>query len=97
MPAVAKEALIKGFKLKDEQATYILDMPLRRLTKVSKLELETEQKELGQTIALLKTLLSSEEKIKTQVSGRINNDIQEFCYTSQNSNWRRLTFLEASS
>ena len=35
--AVAKEALIKGFKLTDEQATYILDMPLRRLTKMSKI------------------------------------------------------------
>lgn len=69
--AAAKEALIKSFKLKDEQATYILDMPLRRLTKVSKLELETEQKELSAAIALLKTLLSSEAKIKSQVSAEL--------------------------
>ena len=66
--AVAKEALMKGFKLSDEQATYILDMPLRRLTKVSKLELETEQKALSETIKALKTLLSSEANIKAQVS-----------------------------
>jgi len=64
----AKDALMKGFKLSDEQATYILDMPLRRLTKVSKLELETEQKQLSETIAALKTLLSSEANIKAQVS-----------------------------
>ncbi len=76
--AVAKEALMKGFKLKDEQATYILDMPLRRLTKVSKLELETEQKELSQTIALLKTLLSSEEKIKAQVSAELTTISKSF-------------------
>ena len=31
---VAKAGLIKTFKLSDEQATYILDMPLRRLTKM---------------------------------------------------------------
>ncbi|CAB5075722.1 unannotated protein [freshwater metagenome] len=66
--AQAKEALIKGFKLNDDQATYILDMPLRRLTKMSKLELESEQKELKATISALMTLLKSEENIKAQVS-----------------------------
>ncbi len=65
---IAKLALIKSFKLNGEQATYILDMPLRRLTKVSKLELEEEQSQLNATIKELKTLLSSEEKIKRQVS-----------------------------
>ena len=64
----AKEALIKGFKLNDEQATYILDMPLRRLTKMSKLELESEQKDLKSTISALVTLLKSEDNIKAQVS-----------------------------
>jgi DNA gyrase subunit A len=64
----AKEALINSLKLTDEQATYILDMPLRRLTKVSKLELETEQAQLNITIKELKNLLSSDEKIKAQVS-----------------------------
>ena len=62
---------MKGFKLSDEQATYILDMPLRRLTKVSKLELETEQAALSETIATLKSLLSSEVKIKAQVSAEL--------------------------
>jgi DNA gyrase subunit A len=69
--AAAKDALIKSFKLNDEQATYILDMPLRRLTKMSKLELETEQKELKSTIAALITLLKSEENIKKQVSDEL--------------------------
>ena len=66
--AAAKDALIKQFKLSDEQATYILDMPLRRLTKMSKIELENEQKELKKTIAELKELLKSEENIKKKIS-----------------------------
>ena len=70
--SVAKESLIKTFKLNDEQATYILDMPLRRLTKMSKLELETEQSELSKTIAALKKLLSSEENIKAQVAKELD-------------------------
>ena len=65
---VAKLALTKSFKLNDQQATYILDMPLRRLTKVSRLELESEQTELNTTINQLKTLLSDEKKIKNQVA-----------------------------
>jgi DNA gyrase/topoisomerase IV subunit A len=69
--STAKESLIKGFKLNDEQATYILDMPLRRLTKMSKLELENEQKELAKTIAALVALLKSEENIKKQVSDEL--------------------------
>jgi DNA gyrase subunit A len=64
----AKAALIKSFKLSDEQATYILDMPLRRLTKMSKLELESEEKSLKATIAELKKILATEESIKAQVS-----------------------------
>ena len=69
--AAAKEALIKGFKLNDEQVTYILDMPLRCLTKMSKLELETEQKELKSTISALVALLKSEENIKKQVADEL--------------------------
>ncbi len=69
--STAKESLIKGFKLNDEQATYILDMPLRRLTKMSKLELESEQKELAKTIAALVALLKNEENIKKQVSDEL--------------------------
>lgn len=76
--AVAKESLIKSFKLTDEQATYILDMPLRRLTKMSKLELETEQKELKAAITKLKALLASEDAIKAQVSEELTEVAKNF-------------------
>jgi DNA gyrase/topoisomerase IV subunit A len=69
--STAKEKLMKDFKLNEEQVTYILDMPLRRLTKMSKLELETEQKELKSVIAELTKLLKSEDAIKTQVSDEL--------------------------
>ena len=69
--SAAKDALIKNFKLKEEQAVYILDMPLRRLTKMSKLELETEQKELKKTIAELTALLKSEDAIKVKVAEEV--------------------------
>ena len=76
--AAAKDGLMKSFKLSDEQATYILDMPLRRLTKMSKLELESEQKELKETIAFLKKLLSSEDAIKKQVADELTETSKAF-------------------
>src|SRR3981189_987107 len=47
----AKDGLIKQFALSEIQATYILDTPLRRLTKYDKIELEGEQDRLRAEIA----------------------------------------------
>lgn len=74
----AKGLLIKSFKLSDEQATYILDMPLRRLTKMSKIELETESTELEATIKELTTLLASEAAIKSQISKELTEVSKNF-------------------
>ena len=69
----AKAALIKAFKLSDAQTTYILDMPLRRLTKTSKLELQTEQKQLNETISELKSILASTKKLRKTVADELAN------------------------
>jgi len=46
-------------------------MPLRRLTKMSKIELETEQKELKSTISKLTALLKSDEALRKQVADEL--------------------------
>ena len=74
----AKAALMKTFKLTDEQATYILDMPLRRLTKMSKIELETEQKELKKEIAALTALLKSDEALRAQVASELDEVAKKY-------------------
>jgi DNA gyrase subunit A len=53
----AKQRLMTVFDLDDLQATYILDMPLRRLTKFSRLELESQQGELRASIDELTAIL----------------------------------------
>jgi DNA gyrase subunit A len=62
-PDEARDRLIKRFKLSEIQANYILDMPLRRLTKLERQKLEDEHKELLATIRRLKGLLASPRKI----------------------------------
>ncbi len=59
--AMAKERLIQVFDLTEVQADYILDMPLRRLTKFSRIELEKEQSELEATIEALDAIIGDEQ------------------------------------
>src|SRR3989442_2403806 len=53
----ARTRLMKKFELSEIQANYILDMPLRRLTRLERKKLEDEHKELLSTIKRLKGLL----------------------------------------
>lgn len=66
--AEAKEGLMKRFKLSEIQATYILDTPLRRLTKYDKLELENEQDRLRAEITELSKILDDESVLRKVVS-----------------------------
>jgi DNA gyrase subunit A len=54
----ARSRLMKRFELSEIQANYILDMPLRRLTRLERQKLEDEHKELLATIERLKALLA---------------------------------------
>jgi DNA gyrase subunit A len=65
---VAKTRLMDVFDLSDPQATYILDLQLRRLTKFSRVELETEKSELERDIEQLRALLGDEKLLLKLVS-----------------------------
>jgi len=69
--AIARTRLIEAFDLSDVQATYILDMPLRRLTRLSVLELETERDALTAEIAALREILDSPERLRALVSDEL--------------------------
>ncbi len=69
--AAAKERLISVFDLTEIQADYILDMPLRRLTKFSRIELEKEKAELERTIEELDAILADDELLRKVVSDEL--------------------------
>ncbi|MGZ5291025.1 MAG: DNA gyrase subunit A [Actinomycetota bacterium] len=60
----ARTKLMKQFKLSEIQANHILDMPLRRLTRLAREELEQEHKDLLARIRFLKALLKDPKKIR---------------------------------
>ncbi len=69
--AAAKERLISVFDLTSTQADYILDMPLRRLTKFSRIELEKEKSELERTIEELDAILADDALLRKVVSDEL--------------------------
>jgi DNA gyrase subunit A len=76
--AAARERLMTVFELSETQANYILDMPLRRLTKFSRLELEAEQETLRATIASLTELLESDQLLRRTVSDELADVAKQF-------------------
>jgi DNA gyrase subunit A len=69
--AVAKARLREVFDLSDPQATYILDLQLRRLTKFSRVELETERAELERQIEALRAILGDEKLLLKTLSNEL--------------------------
>jgi DNA gyrase subunit A len=76
--AAAKAALMSEFSLSDIQATYILDTPLRRLTRFDRIELETEQERLRGEIAELSRILDNADVLKQVVSDELAEVAAEF-------------------
>ncbi|MFI6386033.1 DNA topoisomerase (ATP-hydrolyzing) subunit A [Nonomuraea sp. NPDC050540] len=67
----ARQRLMDVFELTEIQAAYILDTPLRRLTRFDKLELDSEKERLSTEIAELSEILGSEARLRQVVSGEL--------------------------
>lgn len=68
---VARDRLMKKFKLSEIQAQAILDMPLRRLAALERKKIEEEYKELKVEIKNLETLLRSPAKMRQLASDEL--------------------------
>ncbi|WP_105968577.1 DNA gyrase/topoisomerase IV subunit A [Streptomyces geranii] len=64
----AKERLMERFGLSEIQTQYILDTPLRRLTRFDRIELESEKDRLAAEIAELTRILESDAELRKLVS-----------------------------
>jgi DNA gyrase subunit A len=88
--AAARERLISVFDLSAVQAQYILDTPLRRLTRYDRLELERERDTLQAEIAELTAILESEDRLREVVSGELASVAKRF------ADPRRTVLLEST-
>ncbi|WP_371100815.1 DNA topoisomerase (ATP-hydrolyzing) subunit A [Streptomyces sp. PU_AKi4] len=88
--AQAKQRLMERFSLSDIQTQYILDTPLRRLTKYDRIELEAEQDRLNAEIEELTRILDSDAELRKLVSAELASVAKKF------GNDRRTLLLESA-
>ncbi|MFD3551550.1 DNA topoisomerase (ATP-hydrolyzing) subunit A [Streptomyces goshikiensis] len=69
--AQAKERLIERFSLSEIQTQYILETPLRRLTRFDRIELESERDRLNGEIDELTGILESDTELRKLVSAEL--------------------------
>ena len=74
----AKSKLISVFDLDEIQAQYILDLRLRRLTKMSRIELEGEKNDLLQKIDELNDILSSANQLDKVVIAEMDYAVKQW-------------------
>ena len=69
--AQARERLMAAFELDQTQTDYILEMPLRRLTRFSTIELETERDTLRTRIDELSQILDDPDRLRALVGDEL--------------------------
>ncbi|MGA6127875.1 MULTISPECIES: DNA gyrase/topoisomerase IV subunit A [unclassified Microbacterium] len=74
----ARTRLMDVFDLSQPQAEYILELRLRRLTKFSRVELESERDTLKADIAALEELLASDVLLRRQVAKELDAAAEAF-------------------
>lgn len=74
----AKTKLIAVFDLDEIQAQYILDLRLRRLTKMSRIELEAERDDLKRRIEELERILASAEALDGVVIDEMDDAVAKY-------------------
>lgn len=74
----AKTKLIAVFNLDEIQAQYILDLRLRRLTKMSRIELEAERDDLKRRIEELERILASDEALDGVVIDEMDDAVAKY-------------------
>jgi DNA gyrase subunit A len=74
----ARTRLIEVFDLSQVQAEYILELRLRRLTRFSRIELETERDQLHREIEELEAILADPARIRGVVSDELEATAERF-------------------
>jgi DNA gyrase subunit A len=75
--AAARASLMEVFELSEAQANYILDLQLRRLTKFSVIELESERDTLEKRLAHLSGIIDSDEVLRDLVAAELDGVARE--------------------
>jgi len=72
-----KPALMKRFKLSEEQADYILETRLRQLARLEEMKINAERDELEEERARIEVTLKSKSRLKTLIKEELREDAKK--------------------
>ncbi len=72
----ARARLMEAFDLSEIQTNFILDLPLRRLTRLSTIELEGERDELVKKLAGLLNIIDNDDQLRALVASELDKVAQ---------------------
>ena len=75
--STAKNNLMKKFKLDADQADYVLAIPLSRLTRSDKIQLEANAKKLEEEIKRLTKILSSDKNVLAEIRRQLAEELEK--------------------
>ena len=76
--SIARERLMQVFDLSEVQANHILDLPLRRLTRFSRVELERERGELQRSLEQLDAVLADAVLLDRTVADELGQMVEAY-------------------
>ncbi len=82
-PAARQALMAEPFEFSEVQANYILDLPLGRLTRLARIELETELEERREEIKALQAILDDQAKLDQVIKDEMSEIAEEFATPRQ--------------
>jgi topoisomerase IV subunit A len=73
-----RPALIRRFKLSEDQADYILETRLRQLARLEEMKLDAERDELEEERARIQVTLKSKSRLKTLIKQELKADAEKY-------------------
>jgi len=73
-----KPALMKRFKLSEEQTDYILETRLRQLARLEEMKINGERDELEEERARIDVALKSKARLKTLIKEELRDDAKKY-------------------
>jgi topoisomerase-4 subunit A len=81
-----KPALMKRFKLSEEQTDYILETRLRQLARLEEMKINGERDTLEEERARIEVTLKSKSRLKTLIKEELSYDAKKYVFSSRSPN-----------
>lgn len=95
--AEARSGLMEAFEIDEVQANYVLDLTLRRLTKLARIEVDKESSDLQAELGRLGKLIASPTRLRRQVGVEMEAAAKKLGWTDDAERWQRTTLITVES